>query len=245
MAHNVLGMVRAAHFSDGWVEHIHTMEAMSDALGDPFPRALALWNRVFVAEYTGRTTYAEAAAPDLQALGDKHDNPSIRSMGLWARGRAAAMQGDSVRARDLFQQALGVAEAARNTLMVNKTLRALADLVADLGHPRAALTALCRIARSFRSSGNVAEQAQTARSICEYLVAIGELVPAARALGRLQHSPLKESPDFGSFVDGLMDRLTPDERDRVQREGAATPLDEVISDLIRVVDALPPEEATP
>lgn len=245
MAHNVLGMVQAALLEDGWVDHIHTMEAMSDAIGDPFPRALALWNRVFVAEYTGRAEYAEAAAPDLLALGDKHDNPSIRSMGLWARGRSAAMHGDTVRARDLFQQALGVAEAARNTLMVNKTLRALADLVADLGHPRAALTALCRIARSFRSSGNVAEQAQTARSICEYLVAIGELVPAARALGRLQHSPLKESPDFGAFVDGVLDRLGPDERDRVQREGAATPLDEVISDLIRVVDALPPEEATP
>ena len=245
MAQNVLAMVRAVHFSEGWVDHIHAMEAMSDALGDPFPRALALWNRVFVAEYTGQPEYADAAAPELLALGDKHDNPSIRSMGLWARGRAAELQGDTVKARDLFQQALGVAEAARNTLMVNKALRALADLVADFGNPRSALTALSRIARSFRSSGNVAEQAQTARSICEHLLAIGEVLPAARALGRLQHSALKESPDFGAFVDAVMDRLTPDERDRVQREGSGLRLDEVISELIRVVDALPDEETSP
>jgi predicted ATPase/class 3 adenylate cyclase/DNA-binding SARP family transcriptional activator len=242
MAHNVLAIVKVAAFDDGWVDHIHAMEQTSDAMGDPFPRALALWNRVFLAEYTDRVAYAEAAAPELLALGDKHDNPSIRSMGLWARGRVAAMLGDYGRARDLFQQALGVAEAARNTLMVNKTLRALADLVADLGHPRAALDALCRIARSFRSTGNVSEQAQTARSIVEYLVAIGEVLPAARALARLQRSPLKEASDFGAFVDSVMDRLTPDERDRVQREGAAIPLHEVISDLIRVVDALPDED---
>ena len=241
MAHNVLAMAPLANGfgRERWGRHIHAMEDISDEIGDPFPRALALWNRSFVAELTGVVDKAEAAARDLLALGERHDNPSMRSMGLQARGRVAAMRHDAGEAREFFMQALGAAEAALNTLMVNTTARELADRASDLGDRRAALAALCRIARSFIASGNIREQAPTALRIIDHLVALGVLLPAARALVCLQRSPLGRT----AACEGLLARaragLCADDWDAALHDGAALQLDRVLVHLVQVVDDLP------
>jgi hypothetical protein len=240
MAHNVLAMAPLANGfgRERWGRHIRAMEDISDQLDDPFPRALALWNRLFVAEWTKTIDKAEEAAHDLLALGDRYDNPSMRSMGLHACGRVAVLHRDPGEARDWFMQALGAAEAARNTLMINTTARELADRASDLGDHRTALAALCRIARSFIASGNIREQAPTALRIIDHLVTMGERLPAARALVCLQRSPLRRTAECEGLLARAKAGLSATEWDDALHDGAALQLDQVLTELVRVAGDL-------
>jgi hypothetical protein len=244
IAHNVLAM---APFGTGgnedWGRHIRAMEAISDRTGDPFPRALALWNRLQLAQWTGRVDKADAAAGALQALGDEHDNPSIRSMGLQARGRAAAMHQDTSAARDWFVQALGAAEAARNTLMINTTMREMAGVGLGPEDHRAALVALARIARSFITSGNMREQAPTALDIVGHLVALDVHLPAARALICLRRLPLGRTTRCEELLAAARAGLDADEWAAALHDGAALPLDQVLADLVEAAEGLIEPEA--
>ncbi|HEY8547558.1 MAG TPA: BTAD domain-containing putative transcriptional regulator, partial [Acidimicrobiales bacterium] len=224
-----------------WGPHIRALEAISDTSGQPFPRALALWNRVFLATLTERHDLAEAPARRLLELAERHDNPTMRAMGLVACGRIARWQGDLHRARDLFQQALGAAEAVQNHLMVDHARQDLAQL-ADIGETgeaadrRAALAALVPVARSHILTGNVSQQLQTAVHIATHLAGLGHLLPAATALVRLDQTPMSGTPGFSDEVRDVLDRLDEDDRATALRDGAATALPRVLPDLLQVVD---------
>ena len=241
-AHNVLAMMIAFGATDGrWSEHLHAMEAVGTATGDPFPSALALWDRAFVARWTNEPELSETAAAALVALGNHHDNPSIRSMGLLALGRVAALRCETDRARDLLCQARGAAEAACNTLVLNQTQRELAEVDADSGNRARALAALRPVAQSFAESGNVSEQLQTGLSIVEHLVALGELLPAARALNVLRRVLGDVLDDIPAYVDleaKVTKLLAPADRDMAHDAGSRMQLGDLVEDLLRVVDSL-------
>jgi predicted ATPase/DNA-binding SARP family transcriptional activator len=243
VGHNVMAMAGLAHLEEdpervAWGVHIRAMETIGDAHHNPFPRALALWNRVFLAEITSQLHRAEKPARRLLVLADQYDNPSIRSMGLVASGRVAKWHDDHTRARDLCQQALGAAQAAHNTPMVDFARQELAELadLAGLSDPRAALAALAPVARSFIHTGNISEQAQTALRIAKRLVDLDEVMPAAKALVRLEHTPMAKRTGFVDEVRKALDRLEPAQRDAAQRDGMATPLAGVLADLLDAVD---------
>jgi hypothetical protein len=220
------------------------MDAISYATEDPFPAALALWDRALVATFTGEVDRGETAARSLAALGDRHDNPSMRSMGLLSLGRIAALGGDTDGARELLHQAWGAAEAARNTLVVNQTMRSLADLDAGTGTAdrTEALARLREVARRFDESGNVSEQLQTVMSLIEQLVALGALGPAAAALGALSRTPMANTAGYAAISAIVTERLAPAERLRARREGAAMQLTELAAYLVHVLDDLAGEE---
>jgi tetratricopeptide (TPR) repeat protein len=237
MARNVLAMVTVAGLAPGrWSDHLDAMDAISYATEDPFPAALALWDRALVATFTGEVDLGEAAARALTALGDRHDNPSMRSMGLLSLGRIAALRGDVDGAREVLHQAWGAAEAARNTLVVNQTMRSLADLDAGTGDRAEALRKLRGVARRFAESGNVSEQLQTVMSLIEQLVALGALAPAAAALGALSRTPMANTAGYAAISAIVTERLAPAERLQAQREGAAMQLPKLADHLVQALD---------
>jgi predicted ATPase/DNA-binding SARP family transcriptional activator len=251
-ARNVMAMAGLAHHapqgrSFDWGVHLRALEHISDTSAKPFPRALALWNRVFLAGLTERYDLAGAPARKLLDLADRHDNPSMRAMGLVACGRVARSTGDTARARDLFQQALGAAEAVHNNLMVDLARQDLAHLANGgdgdgvVDH-RAALKALVPVARSHILTGNVSQQTQTAVHMAKHLAEIGNLVPAARALARMDQTPMAKTKGFSDEVRAVLDRLDEDDRATALREGAATPLPRVLPDLLQVVDEVLQQE---
>lgn len=255
-ARNVKAMAGLAHNAPHgrpfeWGPHLRALETISDTSGKPFPRALALWNKVFLAGLTERHDLAETPARDLLALADRHDNPSLRAMGLVACGRVARWNGDTTLARDLFQQALGAAEAVHNHLMVDIARQDLAQLanVGDTGKAddhRAALAALVPVARSHILTGNVSQQLQTAVHIAKHLAEIGPLLPAATALVRLDRTPMSGTQNFSDQVQALLARLDEDDRATALRDGTATPLPRVLPDLLPVVDeVLQPQQEDP
>ena len=233
------------HFE--WGPHIRALEAISDTSGKPFPRALALWNRVFLAGLTERHDRADAPARKLLELADRHDNPSMRAMGLVACGRVARWGGDTARARDLFQQALGAAEAVHNHLMVDHARQDLAHLAnvgedGEVADHRAALAALVPVARSHILTGNVSQQAQTAVHMALHLAEIGTLLPAATALVKLDQTPMAGAQGFSDEVRAVLARLDEVDRATALRDGAATPLPRVLPDLLLVVDEVLQED---
>jgi predicted ATPase/DNA-binding SARP family transcriptional activator len=254
-ARNVMAMAGLAHNAPHgrpfeWGPHLRALESIGDTSGKPFPRALSYWNRVFLAGLTERYDLAESPARKLLELADRHDNPSLRAMGLVACGRVARWHGDTARARDLFQQALGAAEAVHNHLMVDHARQDLAQL-ADVGDTggaddhRAALTALVTVARSHILTGNVSQQLQTAVHIAKHLAETGHLLPAAKALVRLDQTPMSGAQGFSDEVQALLARLE-DDRATALRDGAATPLPRVLPDLLQVVDeVLQPQQEDP
>jgi predicted ATPase len=238
-AHNVMALAGLASQEENpelaaWGEHLRAMETIGDADRDPFPRALALWNRVLLAEISEQYDRAAKPARKLLALADRYDNPSVRSMGLVASGRVAKWKDAHTRARDLCQQALGAAQAAHNTPMVDFARQELAEL-ADSADPRAALAALAPVARSFIHTGNISEQAQTALRIAKRLVDLDQVMPAAKALVRLEHTPMARRTGFKAEVREVLDRLESAQRGAAQREGMATPLAGVLTDLLDAV----------
>jgi predicted ATPase len=243
MARNVLAMVTVAGLAQGpWSDHLDAMDAISYATGDPFPAALALWDRALVATFTGEVDLGETAARALTALGDRHDNPSMRSMGLLSLGRVAALRGDTHDARELLHQAWGAAEAARNTLVVNQVMRSLADLDAGAGDREAAIAKLRGVARRFADSGNVSEQLQTVMSMIEQLVALGALAPAAAALGALSRTPMANTAGYAAISVIVTERLAPAERLHARRQGASMQLPKLAAYLVQVLDDLAGEE---
>jgi predicted ATPase/DNA-binding SARP family transcriptional activator len=221
-----------------WIDHIHAMEAIAETLDDPFPRALALWNRAFLAWWSGDHQRQESNAQQLVDLGSRHRNSSTRSMGLLMLGRAAVLRRDADRARDVFQQALGAAEMSRTTLVVNLAARALADL----GDHHAALVTLRGLASSFLESGNQAELAQTALSIVEHLVALRRLAPAATALVCLQDSLVATRPGFDELHRRVLADLDQAEHDTVLHDGQAMSRSDMVAELVRVVGELSSED---
>jgi len=249
MARNVLAMMTVAGMLDPgegrWSDHLDAMDAISYLTGDPFPAALALWDRALVATFTAEADRGEAAARALLVLGDQHENPSMRSMGLLALGRIAALRADGAEARELLHAALGAASSAHNTLVTNQTMRSIADLDAHSGDRTSTLAALRRIAQRFAESGNVSEQLQTVMSMVEQLVALGALAPAATALGALARTPVHLTVAY-RVIDGVLaERLAPAARLTALRDGAAMQLHQLVAYLSQVLDDLAGDEGEP
>jgi hypothetical protein len=239
MPRNALAILTVLRVVEGdWQDHLDAMEAIGDATGDPFPRAMTLWNRAFVDVLVGEPDRAEPSAVQLRALGERHDNPSMRAMGLLWLGRVAALRHDVDRARDLLHQALGAAEAAQTTLVVNRTMRALADLASGTGDHTAGLAALRRVARSFAASGNVAEQLQTVMSMAEQFVALGDLTSAATALGALSRTPMAATAGYKAIAGIVAERLDPAERLSARRRGSSLDPEALMDQLVRAIDDL-------
>jgi hypothetical protein len=222
----------------GWSDHLRVMDAVAAATRDPFPAALALWDRAFVALWTGEADRSEAPATALVALGNRHDNPSMRSMGLLSLGRVALAFGDVAKARALLQQAHGAAEAARNTLVLDQTRRELANLPTAADGRAAALANLRVVIRNCAESGNVSEQLQTALSIARHLVELDALVPAAVALRVMERTLLGESKAYAELRAEVLGRLTAAQGDEAGRSGSRMPLAELADYLVSVVDDL-------
>jgi predicted ATPase len=252
-AHNVLAMMTAvgavaastAAEGLGWSDHLRVMEAVAAETRDPFPAALALWDRAFVALWTGEADRSEGPATALVALGNRHDNPSMRSMGLLSLGRVALAFGDVAKARALLQQAHGAAEAARNTLVLDQTRRELANLP-TAAHGRATALANLRVViRNFAESGNVSEQLQTALSIARHLVELDALVPAAVALGVMERTLLGGAKAYAALRAEVLGRLSTAQGDEASRSGSRMPLSELADYLVSVVDDLADADTDP
>ncbi|HEV7758471.1 MAG TPA: hypothetical protein VGO78_05765, partial [Acidimicrobiales bacterium] len=246
-AHNVLAMMTAVGAAAapaegaaglGWSDHLRVMEAVATTTSDPFPAALALWDRAFVALWTGEADRSEGPATALVALGNRHDNPSMRSMGLLSLGRVALAFGDVAKARALLQQAHGAAEAARNTLVLDQTRRELANLPTAADGRAAALANLRVVIRNFAESGNVSEQLQTALSIARHLVELDALVPAAVALGVMERTLLGGAKPYAALRAEVLGRLTSAQGDEASHSGSRMPLSELAGYLVSVVDDL-------
>ena len=239
-ARNVLAMMTAVGMigGGGWTDHLRDMVEIGARADDPFPEALTLWDRAFVAKWSGECERGEEPASELVALGNRLDNHSIRSMGLLALGRVAAERADVERARDLLQQAWGAAETARNTLVLGQTRRELADLDTRSDDRAAALAALRSIIEGFAVSGNVAEQLQTALTIVKKLVALGVLVPAAVALEVMDRTLLGDTPGYDQMRARVVEGLSDAERAEVHRTVGRMPQSELVPYLVRIVGDL-------
>jgi predicted ATPase/DNA-binding SARP family transcriptional activator len=249
MARNVLAMLTVAGMIDpgggSWSDHLDAMDAISDRTDDPFAAALVLWDRALVATFTAEADRGEAPARALLTLGDQHENPSMRSMGLLALGRIAALRDDGPAARELFHAALGAASSAHNTLVTNQTMRSITDLDAHSGDRTATLASLRRIAQRFAESGNVSEQIQTVMSMVDQLVALGALEPAATALGALARTPTHLTVAYRVIDGALAERLAPAARLTALRDGGAMQLHQLVAYLSQVLDDLAGNEGEP
>jgi hypothetical protein len=78
--------------------------------------------------------------------------------------------------------------------------------------------------------------------MAKHLAALGNLVPAARALARMDQTPMAKTKGFSDEVRAVLDRLDEDDRATALREGAATPLPRVLPDLLQVVDEVLQQE---
>ena len=242
-ARNVMAMMTALETipGRGWTDHLRVMEARGQTTGDPFPAALAQWDRGYVARHTGDLDRLASAAEALVTLGNAHDCLSIRSMGLLMRGRAAVDGGRPGEARAVLREALGAAEAAHTTLVVNQVRRELAVVGAD--NSEQALANLRQVVQTFADSGNISEQLQTALTIVQQLVAHGALLEATCALDVLGRTYLRRRATYRSLASLVHEHLTPAERAAATDRASRMQLEDLAKYLAAVVDELSIDEA--
>lgn len=239
--HNVLAMMtRVEQIADGdWTTHLEVMEEGGHDDGDPFPEALAQWDRAFFAHWTDdRDQHLEPAAARLVELGNQHDSPSIRATGLLVSAWVATRDGDEDTAVGLLRQALGAAEAAHATLLVGQVRRELARLAKTGPDERATLDALSTVAATFAQTGNFSEQVQTAFHIVEHLVPLGELFASAVALELLGRTVISKSEPYRQLVSTVVAGLSGDEWVRARTRASAMQLEGLTPHLLAAVSRL-------
>ncbi len=235
IAHNTLAFLAAADPDQSiWAGHLTAMEAHSAATGDPLAAALADFDRALIYTLAGRPDLGVEPAESLLDLAAERNNPSLRAMALLTHGRAT-MGTDPDRARVELHEALAVASAAHNSIVVQQAMRLIEELNAREGGHAAALEALRTIAGRFADAGNVAEQILTVMSMLDPLVALEAYEVAATICAGLARTPWRATPRYMIVDATLAERIDRDRYQAARRAGAAmTPADLVAYSSIMV-----------
>jgi hypothetical protein len=233
ISRNTLALLSAAGSTQGrvdgaWHEHLDAIVAISRGAADPFPAAVADYERVLIYSLAGVPVMGADAAAALLEVGTERGNPSMMAMGLLAQGRTVA-DDDPARASRLYRDGLAAASSTHNTLLVQHALRAVEELNARSGDRTAALAALRAVAGRFERSGNVSEQLQTVITMLDSLVAVGAFVPAATICGALARTPWRQTATC-RLVDRIVaEHLERDQYVAARRAGAVMPPADLVS----------------
>ena len=196
--------------------------------------ARAAFVRVLISALSGEPERGVGPADALLDLGRAHDNPSLLAMGLLSRGRVVAGTEPETASRH-YHDALELASAAHNALLVQQSLRAIEELNARSGDRPAALASLRAVVRRFEESGNVSEQMQTIISMLDSLVAVGALPAVATICGALSRTPWRLTAACRFIDSTVSSRLPRDEYAAARRAGASMTPTELVAFASRVV----------
>jgi hypothetical protein len=190
LSRNVLALVCASGSQFEETEKLlDELVEITVASGDPFPHAVACFDRALVASFSTNPAGGLRWAEELVALGDRWGSASLRAMGLVSIGRVLAAK-DPERARRALGEAVTLAEASHSSLLVDQAKRVISEIDAAGGGHRAGLVALGELLLGFGRSGDLSQQLQTVVSALDPLVAADAFEVATLLCGALGQTAL-------------------------------------------------------
>lgn len=194
VARNILVLLGAAGvIDDDWREHLAAMVRPGGPNGpdpdpDPMGAAVALFDQVLIRSLTAHPQRGRPAADELIDLAAKHDNPTMRAMGLLSLARVIGGE-DPIGAAATLYEALDLAASVGNTLLTNDITRALAEGEARHGDRAAALNTLRGVLGQFDRVGDLNQQLRSMLGMLDSLLAMEALPLAAMICGGLSRTP--------------------------------------------------------
>jgi predicted ATPase/DNA-binding SARP family transcriptional activator len=218
-------------------EHLATMDELSRTTGDPYPAALADFDRVMILTLIGQSEKALPPAERALAVGIASRNPSLLAMGLLSHGRAVATTDAQLAARE-FQDARAAAVSARHPLLAHHALRALRELDARSGDRADVLASLRRIVLTFERAGNISEQYNTLISMLDSFVALEAWTLLATICGGLSRTPWRLAPGARLIEEAIAEKLEPSAYATARRSGASMSPSDLVAHVSAFIDDL-------
>lgn len=221
--------------------------ALWRSIGDTAEIANALYNYSFVFT-VGESPTADPAAMDPEGIGSAIQEEALalyRSVGdrrgqanvLWAIGNRRYFAGTEDAGVDQFREALDIFRAVGEVTMAAWSLHMLGSGLLRKGHPDESRPLLHEGLRTFHEAGDASGVVLVLDDLASQAVADGDLERAARIRGAARRLTVETGTTLASFVDDLFEsrfrpgvkgRLSQDDRERLEREGARLSMDQAV-----------------
>jgi len=207
---------------DDWRAHLDAMVHLGGPGGpeaDPMGAAVALFDQALIRSLTTHPERGRPAADELLDLADKHDNPTMRAMGLLSLARVTGAD-DQLAAAATLYEALDLAASVGNALLTNEITRALAEGEARHGDRATALATLRGVLLQFDRIGDVHQQLRTVLGMLDSLLAMDALPLAAMICGGLSRTPWGLTAPCRVVDRVVAERLGPTDYTKLHADGA-------------------------